>query len=487
MRVSTNLLLAVLFLCHASASVAAPDQTDAIGRLMSTLHERGQFNGCALVAVGDKVIYRNALGEANLQTHAKLTPQVAFCLASVSKQFTAIAIMMLAEQNKLSYDDRASRFIVELRDTPPLNQITIRQLLNHTSGIPDFGDLNMDDSGLTEEKLLQGLAGRAHVLGVPGERYRYSNPGYELLGIIVKRASGRSFNDFLEEKVFKPLGMTNTYINGNPPKGSAGTASDYDEFGQEENDQPGAIQRGLRHLFSAADAVVGDGGIYSTVDDLFKWSQALNTEQLVAQSTLAQAFTPGNVRKGTCSYGFGWNVGSDWGHRYVWHTGKTAGWRAFIERRLDEQITVILLTNEGESKRTEINECILKLLAGKGFVLPKRSCTPMLYAVVKRSGIDAALKQFDSMKQAQGADFDLGENELNTLGYKLLGDKRAGDSIAIFKLNTREHPGSSNAFDSLGDAYLQDGQKRQALDSYEKAVSLDPGNLHSAAMVKKLK
>ena len=187
-----------------------------------------------------------------------------------------MAIMMLAEQNKLSYDDPASKFIVEFSDTPPLNQITIRQLLNHTSGIQDFGDLNMDDSDLSEGKLIRGLMSRASVLGAPGERYRYSNPGYQLLAVIVKRVSGQSFSDFLEERIFKPLGMNNSYEEG---------------------------------------AIAGDGGVNSTVDDLFKWDQSLYTERLVRQSTLTEAFTPGKVRWGTCSYGFGWNVGSQHGNR----------------------------------------------------------------------------------------------------------------------------------------------------------------------------
>jgi hypothetical protein len=347
---------------------------------------------------------------------------------------------------------------VEFSHTPPLNRITIRELLNHTSGIQDFGDLNMDDSHLSEGRLIRGLVGRASVLGTPGEKHRYSNPGYMLLAIIVKRASGQSFGGFLEERIFKPLGMNDSYEEG---------------------------------------AIAGDGGVYSTVDDLFKWDQSLYTERLVRQPTLAEAFTPGKVRWGTCAYGFGWNVGSalgplqkffgPHGNRYVWHTGKSADWRAFIERRLDEKITVILLTNKGDSKRMEINECILNLLAGKPFVLPKRSGAEMLYAVIQKSGIDAALKLFDSWKQAQNADFDIGETELNTLGYRLLGDKLAKESIAVFNLNTREHPDSSNAFDSLGDAYLKDGQKRPALQSYEKAVNLDRANLHAAAMVKELK
>jgi len=480
-RPSVRLLFGMLLICSVQAHASQPEQATKIASLMSALHERGQFNGAVLVAERGNILYRGAFGKANFHANADLTPETPFCLASVTKQFTAMAIMMLAEQGKLGYDDPVSRYVREFSRAERLSRITVRQLLNHTSGIPDFGDLAVDDSALTPEGLIEVLLQKESVFSSAGQKYRYSNPGYILLAIVVERVSGQSFSDFLEERIFRPLGMSNTFVYDNPLKRNRQAATGYDQFGQEDDAQ--------------ATAIPGDGGIYSTVDDLFKWDQALYTDKLIPQAALAVAFTPGKVKEGTSTYGFGWNVGDKGGGKYVWHTGSTAGFRAFIERRLTDQVTVILLTNRGNSKRTEMNDAILNILGGRPYVMPKMSGAEKLYGVIhasgsqgseaQASGIQAALQLYDSLKT--NADYDLGESELNTLGYQLLyGDKRVGDAIAILKLNTTEHPLSSNAYDSLAEAYRKSGADDLAISNYQNAVMLDPSNLHAVAMLKEM-
>jgi CubicO group peptidase (beta-lactamase class C family) len=318
------------------------------------------------------------------------------------------------------------------------------------------------------------MLGKEGLFSQPGLKYRYSNPGYSLLAIVVERVSGRAFGDFLEQEIFKPAGMRNTFVYDSPRKGSTRAAIGYDQFGQVDDSGPTAIP--------------GDGGIYSTVDDLFQWDQALYTDKLVRQSTMSLAFTPGKVEEGNSNYGFGWNVGEDGNDKYVWHTGSHAGFRAFIERRLTKRVTVIMLTNKGNSKRLDINVAVQSILADKPYVLPKQSGAEKLYRTIHESGIQAAMRMFDSLKNKKDANYDLGESELNTLGYQLLyRDKRPSDAIAILKLNSTEHPKSSNAFDSLGEAYRNNGDKDLAINSYQTAVILDPTNGHAAEMLKELK
>ena len=252
------------------------DRAIEIDRLMATLHERGQFNGGIIVAIAGKPIYRKAFGYANFQSHTTFTPSTISNIGSVAKQFTAMTIMMIAEQNKVKYDDAVSKYIPEVGGT--LNGITLRHLLNHTSGIPDVGDLGIDHPKLTNEEVLARLAKPGFLVSRPGEKYRYSNPNYVLLAVVTERVSGRRFADFLSEKILKPLRMVNTFVHDGSRREPIVTATAYDQFGNLAND----------------DALItGSGGMYSTLDDLLKWDQALYTERLVRQATLAEAFTPG--------------------------------------------------------------------------------------------------------------------------------------------------------------------------------------------------
>jgi len=470
---TASVLLSALLIWCVGAYGQSAQRIKEISNLMSTLYERGQFNGVILVAEQGNVVYSNAFGKANFQTSTNFTLDTPSNIGSLTKQFTAMTIMILAERSKLNYDELVSKYIPEFSRSPHLTKITLRHLLTHTSGIRDYGDLGIDDSGLTEERLIAAILEKEELHSEPGQKYRYSNPGYALLAIVVHRVSGKPFGDFLDQEIFKPLGMSNTFVDDGPRKRKMIATVGYDQFGQVDDSSPTAIP--------------GDGGIFSTVDDLFKWDQALYTDKLVRQSTLAEAFAPGKVSEGSSTYGFGWNIAEDGSGKYVWHTGSQAGFRAFIERRLTPRITVIMVTNKGNSKRVEINAAIQNIFAAKPYVLPKQSGAEKLYGVIHNSGIGTALKTYDGLKNEKSGDYDLGESELNTLGYQLLyGDKRLSDAVAIFKLNTAEHPISSNAFDSLGEAYLRNGEKDLAINSYQMAVKLNPTNGHAAAVLKQL-
>jgi CubicO group peptidase (beta-lactamase class C family) len=201
-----------------------------------------------------------------------------------------MAVMMLAEQGKLSYDDPVARHVPELAEATPA--ITIRHLLTHTSGIPDVGDLTIDRPGIDERDVVNAVLAHHAGFARPGLRYRYSNTGYMILAMAVENVSGQTFDDFLQRAIFKPLGMNSTRAD----PGSRGPLD-----------------------------AKGDGGIVSTVDDLLKWDQALAGERLVRADTLAEALVPARVAEGTSTYGFGWNVAPRDGQTWMWHTGSSSG------------------------------------------------------------------------------------------------------------------------------------------------------------------
>jgi CubicO group peptidase (beta-lactamase class C family) len=211
---------------------------------------------------------------------------------------------------------------------------------------------------------LIGVTKNSHIATLIERHSRFTaNPGYALLGIVLERVSGERFGDFLEQEILKSVGMSNTFVYDSHGKKNERKATGYSQSGEVDDGDPTAIP--------------GDGGIYSTVDDLFEWDRALYTEKLVPQSALVEAFSPGKVEQGVSTYGFGWNILDESGNKYLWHQGNHAGFRAFIGRRLTGRVTVIMLTNKGNSKRLDINAAIQNILAGKPYVLPEQSAAAL--------------------------------------------------------------------------------------------------------------
>ena len=434
---------------RAQAPVSPAGQADTIRRMLTELHDNGEFTGSVLVARAGTVVYREAIAPTPQGARTLLTSPSN--IASLAKAFTAMAVMMLAEQGKLTYDDAIARHVPELAGATP--DITVRHLLTHTSGIPDVGDLGIDRPGVNDGDVVAAVRTHHARFTPPGTRYRYSNTGYMLLAMVVEQASGRTFDDFLTRAILDPLEMHDT---------------------RPEN--------GLRN----ADETKGDGGLVSTVDDLLKWDRALAGSRLVRASTFAEALVPGKVAEGTSTYGFGWNVTDRDGQTYMWHTGNSGAQRAFIGRRLGDGIAVIVLT-QGNSRRVEIADAIVDILHGRPYVPPKLSIARALLPAIEARGVAEALALYEQLRTTAATRYDFAESELNGLGYTLLDKGRHADAIRIFEFNIRQFPSSSNAFDSLGDACYRSGRRTEAAKAYARAVELDPGNVSARAMLLKLK
>lgn len=326
-----GLLTSVVFLFTSYSTCFTQSKESQIDSLMLMLYNRGQFNGSVLVAEHGKVIYKNGFGKANIKESLDFTPGTPTYLASLTKQFTAMAIMMLAENGKLSYDDKLSKYYPEFPSYA--DKITIRNLLNHTSGISDYFGLGIVHPGLRNDEVLKGLVKVDTLDFQPGEKFEYSNSGYVLLGMIIEKVSGLLFNIFLKRNIFDPLKMDNTVVLDTSNPEIKNKALGYDIFG---NDYGNDI------------LTMGDGGIYSTVEDLFKWDQALYTEILVKQSTLNEAFKPALLNDGSISnYGFGWGIIEYNGKKIVTHAGELNGFNTIILRQLTDHNTILFLTNIG--------------------------------------------------------------------------------------------------------------------------------------------
>ena len=297
---------------------------------------QGAVPGAGVAVLREGVIlHRCAYGFADLENRVAATSATNYRLASITKQFTAAAILLLAEDGRLSVDDSVRGWLPSLPDAA--DEMIIRHLLTHTSGLVDFEDAIPEGATaqLHDADVLRLLEAENRRYFRPGARYRYSNSGYALLALIVERASGEDFASFLRERIFLPLDMHATVAFEAGRSAVANRA-----FGYSATPQPW-----VRTDQSLTSATLGDGGIYSSIDELAKWDAALGGDRLLRPASLHHAFRPATLTDDpSVEYGFGWRVTGE----TRWHSGETTGFRNVIVRYLEQRLTVIVLTNRDD-------------------------------------------------------------------------------------------------------------------------------------------
>ena len=309
-----------------------------------------------------KTVLERGYGVTDLRTKIKIDAHTNFRLASFTKQFTAMAIMVLVHDGKLRYDETLAKMFP---DFPAYGKaITVRNLLNHVSGLPDYEDL-MEAAGkangpkwsperqIQDDEVLELLKKAEAGKFAPGTSWAYSNSGYVLLGLIVAKTSGKTYGEFLHERIFAPLKMNHTivYQKGKNEVANRAYGHSKEDGELKETDQ------------SSTSATLGDGGIYSNLEDLAEWDKALRKHMLVSEKEMQPALAPVKLNDGSephwpkepngdnlhpgksVCYGFGWFLDPYNGHPRMWHTGSTMGFRTVIERFLGENLTIIILSN----------------------------------------------------------------------------------------------------------------------------------------------
>jgi CubicO group peptidase (beta-lactamase class C family) len=297
----------------------------------------GRVPGAAVLVLKDgQPVFRRGYGLAVVEDGTPVSPATNFRLASVSKQFTAAAILLLAEDGRLSIDDPLKKWLPGLPAVA--DAMTLRQLLSHTSGLLDYEDLMdpADTRQVHDIDVLHLLQKENRTYFAPGSSYRYSNSGYALLALVVGKASGSDFASFLRQRIFLPLGMTATFAHQDGVDEVPDRAYGYSQI-------DGHWQRTDQ---STTSAVLGDGGIYSSIDDLAKWDAALYDERLLRRASLQQAFSAATAtpEPDVPHYGFGWRINGD----ALWHSGESIGFRNVIVRYPKQKLTVVVLSNRND-------------------------------------------------------------------------------------------------------------------------------------------
>jgi CubicO group peptidase (beta-lactamase class C family) len=318
----------------------------------------------AVVAVVDHgdILLEKAYGFADVKKKIPLTARSAFDLASVSKQFTAMGIMILAERAQLSYDDSLCRYFPEF--SPFGCDITIRNLLNHTSGLPDYEEIfrasgliqtnyprAARDAGDTFEPAskdaLRFIANEKKLRFKPGDQWEYSDSGYVVLAQIIEKVSGKTYADFLRENIFRPAGMTETVVYDETRPVIPNRALSY------STNRPGPVD------YTPLNLIYGDGNVHTTISDMIQWVRALDNGTLVTAPTLRQALTRGRLNNGKeFDYGFGWGIHNRHGGDVTEHGGSWVGFRSSIVRLPRWHLSIIILSNSGRSGLGDIAQKI---------------------------------------------------------------------------------------------------------------------------------
>jgi CubicO group peptidase (beta-lactamase class C family) len=329
----TALFVALAFTLPTSDLYADSSDAKLSDRIEAALPEHA---GAAVLVIDDgKVIFQQTYGLADAQNNTPVTSKTNFRIASITKQFTATAIMLLVDDGKLSLDDTLDKFFPGF---PAYGKhITVRQVLNHRSGLPDYEDLIPENTTLQVHDLdvLKMILATDEPLFTPGTDYKYSNTGYTLLGLIVEQVADQPFHSFVKDRIFKPckMGKSVLYVQGlnAVPTRAFGHARQDDTWTRDDQ--------------SLTSAVRGDGGIYSSIDDLAKWIDALDHNSLLSKDAYKDMFTPVPTDDETLAYGFGWRIDTYQDEYRVHHTGGTRGFSLCLQRFPNRQAAVIVLIN----------------------------------------------------------------------------------------------------------------------------------------------
>ncbi|MGE5943392.1 MAG: serine hydrolase [Flavobacteriales bacterium] len=481
----------------------AQNSNSKVESYFEEISKLNQLNGNILLAKKGQIIVNKSFGYADFVTQKPNTTDAHYNLCSISKIFTSTAVLQLRDKGKLSLDDNVAKYLMDI----PFDDITIKQLLTHTSGLPDlelFEDLvkKYPDTIITSTNVIPELKKwKQGLYFKPGDQYQYNNVGYILLAVVVEKVTQLSFATYLEQYIFKPAKMNNTYLSVYPKRyyGNDGKCVKMHFQRHPYYDTTYSYADSSSHFkytnynFSGA---IGCGNIISTTDNLMKFDQAFFTGRLIKTSTMEEAFTPlklnsgetyyGQVDtylgEGKMSYGLGWNIWeqSNYG-KSVGHGGFMFGNATFYAHNLEKKQTIIAFDNTAGSEFGRIVTSAIFLLNGnEPMEIRNQHSLAFVYgnALVKR-GPDAAASAFNSLK-SDTTHYYLNEWEFNQLGGNLFyGSSFKGHenlALEVFKINTFLFPDSFNTYDSYAEALRATGKEQEAIIMYQKSISLNPNN-----------
>ena len=472
-------LVKLYFLFGLLVAINAQTNSVKIDELIQRYVDLGQFSGSVLIAENDEIILKKGYGLADREWNISNTPETKFRIGSVTKQFTSMLIFMLYEEGKIKLDGKLYDYLPYYRkDTG--EKITISQLLNHTSGIPSY--TNTDNffqatgklKAVPKDFIIEHCSGDLEF--EPGSKWVYNNSAYFILGAIIEKVTGLTYEQALTNMIFEPLGMNNSGVDNHLTIIKKRAAGYRKTFLFPQNDD-----------FVDMTTPYAAGAIYSTVEDLYKWDRALYTNKLISDETMKLMLTP--VSNG---YANGWSVQSmkfDNGDSVVayHHSGGINGFTSLIYRIPEKKQLAIAVANIIPGSVREIVTGSLNIINGDEADFPKTSLSLLLAQKLKDDIEFDSYSFFQKLKETDDYEnFPGYEWELNRFGYELLENGYIETSLKIFKINTELYPESFNVYDSMGEALVRAGKNEEAIASYQKALELNPNLISSIDALKEL-
>lgn len=481
-------LLFILFI--GIENVVAQDRHSNLDLFFSSLSQTGQFNGNVLIAENGHVVYEKSFGYADFSNKKNNTAQSSFPIASITKTITSTAILQLKQQGKLKIEDRVSKYLSDF----PYPEVTIRQLLSHTSGLPIYDTLFFSliakhpDTVFTNKDIIPTcISQKTPLVFKPAEDFSYNNVNYNILALIVEKISGLSFGAYLQANIFDPAGMTNTSLSKFLKREDKNLSKRY-SFKYPYSDKVQLADTVAEFLIANRFNFQGHGDLISTTHDLLKYDQALYNGSLLNAASLKEAFTPVRLSNGKDNlqrYALGWITREDTSMgEIVKHDGGSPGSRTMLLRNLTKHQAIILYDNTANNV-VPIADMALKILNGEKVDKPKKSGARYYGIALANHGKKAADQAAKKIK-TDTLNYYLSEDEMNSMGYAFLMNNRAADAEIAFRENTLLFPKSWNVYDSYGEVLLKHGKKQDAIKMYQKSMTLNPGNENGKKVLEQL-
>lgn len=496
--------LIVCLLIFTGLSVFSQSRQKGIDNYIIALAKNQGFSGNVVVIEKDKIVYEKSLGYADYTTQMPNTPNITFPIASISKIFTATAILQLKEKGLLNITDAVNQHLTEF----PYPEITIKHLLSHTSGLPPYNAFfdkykkENPKKRFTNKDFLPGVVANIQsLIYQPGEKGNYDNINFLVLALIIEKVSGVSYKNYIEENILKPAGMNQTTLFPLPEQFNRAVITNYsfphvylhsyDITPVKSNSIP--YVREYWHSYG----INGFADYVSTTHDLYKFDKALYGDILLKQKTLEEAYVPTKLNNGENNpdlFGLGWEIEKDTTiGKLVYHSGAAMGLSSNILRNVTKHQTVILFDNTHFNAHENATN-IMMILNGKRVNTPKKNIANIYGNILLNKGTIAAKETLEALKK-DTVNYYLSENEMNSLGYDFMGNSNPyhlpeqhlyKQAIETFKINTELFPNSWNAYDSYAEALLADRQKTEAIKMLQKSIELNPNNENAKKKLKTL-